>query len=269
MPIDPAVVEALRLLLRVIGAQHFVVIGATVPTVLIDLRRGLSGGRTTRDVDAVFRVTTWKEFEGLKRRLAAVGFFQRGVHRFGYDVAEIDLIPYGPALAPGGRLEWPGEDRAMSVLGLEEAFESAHPERIGDLVVPMTTVAGCVLLKFVAYSDRPLERARDLVDIVYCLERHAEEPETRRYYLGEVETDGRPVLYEEAGSYLLGQEVAHLAHPESLAVVRTILASIANESARPVQQILLEERRLFDADRRREEINRVFRVFSSGLDSTD
>ena|SRR5882724_3597171 len=267
MPIDPAVVEALRLLLELIEAGRFVVIGATVPVVLIDLRHGLSDGRATRDVDALVHMTSWEEFEELSRRLTAVGFHRRGAaHRFVHGLAEVDLIPYSRILAPGGRLEWPGEDQAMSTLGLEEAFESARPEQIGDLLVPMASVAACVLLKFVAYGDRPSERARDLVDIVHCFEHYGSEPGSRRYEVGEVEVDGGPVLYEEAGSYLLGQEVADLARPESLAAVHRVLASIQDGYAGSIQQILGEERRRFDADICRQELYRLFRVFAAGLD---
>jgi len=264
MVLDPGAIEALRLLIGLIGAERFVVIGASVPTVLLD--QGLAGGRATRDVDAVLRVDSWEEFQELTRRLMTVGFRVRGApHRFAYGSAELDLIPYSRALAPDGRLEWPGEDRAMSTLGIEEAFASARPERIGDLVVPMVPVAGCVLLKFVAYNDRPLERARDLVDIVHCFDRYGADPDTRRYEIGEVEADDRAVLYEEAGAYLLGQEIAGLARPESLATVRGVLASIDDEYARPIQQILSEERQLLYAEARRRKLYRLFRVFTAGL----
>lgn len=262
--LDPAVIEALRLLIGLIGDERFVIIGATVPRVLID--QGLAGGRATRDVDAVLRVDTWEEFQELTRRLVTVGFRLRGApHRFEYGRAEIDLIPYSRALAPGGRLQWPGEDRAMSTLGIEEAFASARPVRVGDLVVPMVPVAGCVLLKLIAYNDRPLERARDLVDILHCFDRYGADTEIRRYEIGEVEADDRAVLYEEAGAYLLGQEVAGLGHSESLVTVRSVLASIDDEYARPIQQILSEEGRRLFAETRRQELYRLFRVFTAGL----
>ena len=48
MALDPMAVEALRLLLTLAGSGRVVVIGATVPTVLIDLRQGLAvDGRHT------------------------------------------------------------------------------------------------------------------------------------------------------------------------------------------------------------------------------
>src|SRR2546421_6263218 len=95
MPIDPAALEALRLLLDIAGPDRVVVIGASVPVVLIDQRYGLSVGRTTRDVDVVVRATSWEEYEDLKRRLLGAGFRQARVpHRLEYGPAELDLIPF-------------------------------------------------------------------------------------------------------------------------------------------------------------------------------
>jgi predicted nucleotidyltransferase len=265
MPIDPTAVDALRLLLETAGRDRVVVIGATVPIVLIDMHHGLSAGRMTRDVDAVVLATNWEEYEALKRRLVAAGFRQARVpHRLEYGPAELDLIPYSRSLARGDALEWPEQDRVMSTLGFEEAFESVRPEQVGDLVVPMASVAACVLLKFVAYNDRPAERARDLVDIVHCFEFYGDEPDGRRYDIGEPEVDGAPVSYDEAGAYLLGREVAALAHEESLAIVRAVLASIDDEHSRAIQQILSEEGRRFDDGSRRGVLYRLFQVFSAG-----
>src|SRR3989338_9441163 len=102
MPIDPAALEALRLLLEAAGPDRVVVIGASVPIVLIDLRYGLTGGRTTRDVDAVVRATSWDEYEGLTRRLLSAGFRQGGgPHRLQYGPAQLDPFSYSGILAPG------------------------------------------------------------------------------------------------------------------------------------------------------------------------
>jgi predicted nucleotidyltransferase len=267
VPIDAVALEALRRLVHTLGADRLVIIGATVPIVLIDLRQGVSGARTTRDIDALVRAASWAEFEALKQRLIAVGFRQGGgaPHRLRYGTAEIDLIPYSKALAPGDRLEWPGEDRAMTALGLEEAFESARPEPIADLLVPMVPVAASILLKFIAYHDRPYERARDLTDIIHCFEHYAELPDARRFEIGDVEVDRTAVAYEEAGAYLLGQEVASLARPESRSIIERLSATVQDEYARPIQQILVEEHRFSAADDRRRGLYRLFRVFSAGL----
>src|SRR3989441_7557350 len=264
MPFDPAALEALRLLLDIAGPDRVVVIGASVPIVLIDMRYGLAEGRTTRDVDVVVRATSWEEYEDLERRLLGAGFRQARVpHRLEYGPAELDLIPYSRTLAPGDALEWPGQDRVMSTCGFEEAFESARPEQVGDLVVPMASVAACVLLKFVSYNDRRAERVRDVIDIVHCFELYGSEPDPRRYEIGEPEVDGTPVSYDEAGAYLLGQEVAALARRGSVRPVRAVVASIDDENALSLQQILAQERRGVDNDTRPPQLHKLLRLVSS------
>src|SRR5712691_11796566 len=198
-PFDPALVDAVRLIAQVAGAGRLVVIGATVTTVLIDLRYGLADGRATRDVDAVVKVSDWEEYESLIENLIAAGFTAgRELHRLHYRGAEIDLIPYSPALTSNFTLRWPDET-SMSALGLEEAFECAKPQRIGDVTVPMVTVAGSVLLKFVSFSDRPFERQRDIDDILHSLQQYGGLPDETRFDIAGlgIEVDRRPVTYEE------------------------------------------------------------------------
>ncbi len=49
MPLDPAALAALPALTRVLGPDTpMVIIGATVPLVLLDFRQGGGGGRVTR-----------------------------------------------------------------------------------------------------------------------------------------------------------------------------------------------------------------------------
>lgn len=117
-----------------------------------------------------------------------------------------------------------------------------------------------------AYLDRPEERARDLTDVVYSFE-HYEETlgGSRRFDHTGVEVEGQPILFEEAGAFLLGTEVARLARPNSLQAVRTFLAGIDNEYARPISQILSQERRMVDGESRRRTLFRLFRVFGAGL----
>jgi hypothetical protein len=117
--------------------------------------------------------------------------------------------------------------------------------------------------------DRPEERARDLIDILYCFERYEQTAETsRRFDHAGTEVERKALTYEEAGAYLLGTEVARLAKPNSLLVVRQFLDKLPDEYARPITQIITEERRLLDNEERRSVVYRLFRVFCAGLNQT-
>jgi predicted nucleotidyltransferase len=272
MAIDPKAVPALKTLAKVLAEEgrDFVLIGATVPQILIHFEEGVEySGRTTRDVDAVVKAVSWEDFEGMRQRLFKAGFKPSPVlHRLLYDEdMMIDLIPYGSELVHDDHLKWPETDVIMSTLGVEEAFNYARQEEVAsELSVRVVPIPVLVLLKIVAYMDRPEERARDLSDLVRCFEDYEEGNwESRRFEIGEVIVDDRPVEFEEAGAYLLGNEAGGLARPKSLVPVRALLDNIPDEYAGPIFQILKEEGRIVNSERRRRELLRLFRVFAAGL----
>jgi predicted nucleotidyltransferase len=158
----------------------------------------------------------------------------------------------------------------MNICGLEEALECARDEEIAtDFTLPVVTIPGLVLTKTIAYMDRPEERARDLIDILYCFERYEAGPgESRRFDHAGTQVNDKPLTYEEAGAFLLGIEVAALAKPKSLAIVQRFHGTIFDEFARPISQILTEERRFVDSDGRRSVLYRLFQVFGTGLNKT-
>ena len=272
---EPKAVEALRVLSRVLSQEgrRFVLIGATVPQIILDFRDEFApGSRETKDIDAVIEINSWDEFTRLRGRLVRHGFRSGRVpHELGWDDnVRIDLIPFGPALVEHDRLSWPESGVVMNVCGLEEALECARNEKIAaDFSLPVVTIAGLVLTKVIAYLDRPEERARDLIDILYCFEHYETAPGTsRRFDFTDRQVDEMPLKYEEAGAFLLGIEVAALAKPNSLANVQRFVATISAEFARPISQILSEEKRLVDSDTRRSMLCRLFQVFGAGINQT-
>ncbi|MGH8545662.1 MAG: nucleotidyl transferase AbiEii/AbiGii toxin family protein [Gammaproteobacteria bacterium] len=220
---DPKAVEALRILSRVLSQEgrRFVLIGATVPQIVLDFR-GSPGSRETRDVDAVAEVHGWDDFARIRKRLEEAGFRQgRVAHELWHnDEVRIDLIPFGPGLVEEDKLSWPYGDSIMTACGLEEALECAQDQEVApNLKLPVVTIPGLVLTKVVAYMDRPEERARDLIDIFYCFEHYeAAVGQSRRFDHAGAEVDDKPVTFEEAGALLLGLEVAALAKPKSLEI---------------------------------------------------
>jgi predicted nucleotidyltransferase len=273
MKMDPKAVEALRVLSRVLSQERrrFVLIGATVPQIVLDFRES-GGSRETRDVDAVVEVHGWEDFTRLRERLEQEGFRQgRVAHELWLDdEVRIDLIPFGPSLIEDDKLSWPYGDSVMTACGFEEALECARDQDVAsDLRLPVISIPGLILTKVVAYMDRSAERARDLIDLLYCFERYEQAAgESRRFDHAGIQVEGKTVTYEEAGAFLLGIEVATLAKPKSLDIVRRFLDMIRDEFAMPLSQILSEEKRLVDSDERRSVLYRLFRVFGAGLNRT-
>lgn len=272
---EPRTVEALRLLSRVLLAEgrRFALIGAMVPQLVLDFRQGSrSGSRETRDVDAVAEVASWNDFTDLCQSLQREGFQPGRVgHEFLFgDEVRIDLIPFGPTLVENNKLSWPYGDSVMTACGFEEALECACDQEVApDLTLPVVSIPGLILTKIVAHMDRPAERARDLIDILYCFEHYEQNlGESRRFDYAAAEVEDKALTYEEAGAYLLGMEVGALAKHGSLNIVRRFLDSIRDEFAPAISQILSEEKRLVDSDARRGALHRLFQVFGAGLNQT-
>ena len=271
---DPKAVEALRILSRVLSQEgrRFVLIGATVPQIVLDFRGTPGpGSRETRDIDVVAEMHGWEDFARIRERLLQEGFRQgRVAHELWLEEVRIDLIPFGPGIVQEDKLAWPYGDSIMTACGFEEALECARDEQVaGDFTVPVVTIPGLVLLKIVSYLDRPEKRARDLIDIVYCFEEYEAAPgQSRRFDHAGTEVDGEAVTFEEAGAFLLGMEVAVLAKPKSVEIVRRFLSTIPDGFARPVSQILSEEKRLVDTEKRHSVLYRLFRVFGAGVNQT-
>jgi len=138
-----------------------------------------------------------------------------------------------------------------------------------DFRFPVVTIPGLVLTKIIAYLDRPEERTRDLIDILYCFEHYETNPGTsRRFDLPESQVNDALLKYEEAGAFLLGIEVAAPAKPNSLAIVWRFVETISDEFVRPISQILAEEKRLVDNDARCGALYRLFQVFAAGVNQT-
>jgi predicted nucleotidyltransferase len=268
---EPETVEALRIFARVLTLERrkFVLIGATVPQIVLDLRNASGpGSRETRDVDAIAEVNSWEDFTRLRECLLNEGFRPgRVVHELSFhEEVRIDLLPFGPGLIQNDKIVWP-DGYMINAFGLREALECSRDQKVApDLTLPVVTIPGLVLTKIIAYMDRPEERARDMVDMLYCFERYEERGEnSRRFDCVHTQVDGEEITFEDAGAFLLGVEVASLAKPNSLEIVRRFLAAVPNQFARPIAQILSEEKRLVDNEKRRRTLYRLFRVFGAGV----
>lgn len=264
MALRPEDVRTLETLSRVLRGEGwtFVVIGAAVPWILATQSAGLRG---TRDIDVVVNTTSWDDFERAGSRLRDAGFTRRHLHEFvSPHGTRIDLLPFSQGLVQDDMIAWP-DGMTMSALGLAEAFDSAVERQITQaLSVHVATQAAFVLLKVIAYMDRPAARSKDLGDLIDTITRYEEEGD-RRFGLFDVSVDNAPVQFEEAGAYLLGTDVAALAAPRTRDVVQEFLAGLTDEYSRPIGQVLTEEKRT-ESDVRRAEVWRLFRVSREGFE---
>jgi predicted nucleotidyltransferase len=163
------------------------------------------------------------------------------------------------------RIIWRETGWEMSALGFEEAFQSARPKTIAPgLSVSVVSIPALIILKITAYLNRPQERVRDMVDLVYCLAEYERSGDQRFELIGE-EVHGQPLFFEEAGAFLVGEQVARLAKPKARSRVDLFLEQLTDEYARPINQILAQEKRI-EEETRREDLFRLLRAFSAGFE---
>ena len=248
--LEPAllpVVADLERGLRTLGVQ-FAVVGALVPELLLDVRPA----RMTNDTDVTVTVESLADF-GFARTRAA----HRLLHHSG---GRVDLLPFGPELAPNGRLELEA-DLVLNMAGFEHVVPSAVQVSLDDgPTLPVVPLPLFVLLKLVAFSDR--KAPKDLAGVFHCL-RHYLEDDERRY---EVEHDGAGVLFEYTGAYLLGIDGRRFLSAELSHAVATVLDRLADADSEGVAIVAREQGRFVLEQEELEDVLRYFQWYRRGLE---
>jgi len=207
------------------GAE-FLVVGATARNILSAALLGRLPLRATRDVDIAVAVPDWAAY----RRLTAPLIPRGAVHAFAVNVSgvtvEVDIVPYGGVEGPDRAVRLP-EDHSLNVLGVREAFAAADTARLPvgsattDVRVP--TVAGLVLLKFVAWADRRLQHRRDAVDLDELIGWYAEGPFVDALFTDQGLLSAYDFELELVGAHRLGRDVAKLLDPAAAQAVLDLL----------------------------------------------
>lgn len=207
-----------------------VLVGALMSEFTPEIEADYPQFRRTNDADFAFTTHDWSTCKKLREALLAKDFTPDThiEHRLHLGTAMVDLIPYGPQIAPGGELAWPESEFAMTVTGFDEACATARKsEESGVAPMRVITVPGFVLLKIIAYLDRK-ERGGDKYkddakDIAYWLHNYAGGTNDERRYGLATEPEFSDQEYETSGAVLLGKEVGALASAEAGAYVERFL----------------------------------------------
>jgi predicted nucleotidyltransferase len=126
--------------------------------------------RATQDIDFAVFINDHGVYEQLKKYLIAEeGFnaYKQNTFVLIYkDGTEVDLLPFG-AIEDENRnvtIEGPGYT-SVSVEGFKEVYEAGLPEmNLDDEIFKLCTLPGIVLLKLIAWNDRPEARQKDIKD---------------------------------------------------------------------------------------------------------
>lgn len=124
--------------------------------------------RGTKDIDFAIYINDLEQYNIIKQALLLKGFDESIepftlYHRI-WNTA-IDIMPFGPIEDKGvvRFLERPSE---LVVVGFEQVAANLKKLKVEEQSYRVSTLAGIVLLKTIAYMDRPEHRGQDIDDIL-------------------------------------------------------------------------------------------------------
>ncbi len=140
------------------------------------LKEGVKPGRGTKDIDFAVMLSTMDEYNEIVDELVKRGFTKVKapwtLYHSEYNVA-IDLLPYGQ-IAQNDTIQFNERHLDLHVLGLEEVLKDSIEIPIEEKIAQIPPLPGIVLLKLVAWSDRPEDRGDDLSDILHIIRTYFE-----------------------------------------------------------------------------------------------
>ena len=211
------------------------IIGATARDIILVHGYNAAIERGTRDVDFGLEVPSWEHYQKMRDALIESGFtaHPKKTHQLNTTDNdglswEIDLIPFGGVSDAHGQITWPPEHAfQMSVLGFDEAYKHAWDVLLNKepaLRVKVASPAGILLLKLIAWTERGREyQGKDAIDIYYVIKHYSKIPDVfealyERDYMELQDYDDM-----KASAMMLADEVAAMAHGDTLNYIRQTL----------------------------------------------
>lgn len=213
------------------------------------LKKGKKPSRGTKDIDFALMVSSMAEYDKVVGLLVKEGFNKVKppwtIYHPEYKVA-VDLLPFGQ-IEENDTVSFNKRYSDLHVLGFQEVLENASEVPVENKIAKVPPLPGMIILKLVAWSDRPEERDNDLSDILKIIEVYFEHEwddivdnhHDLLYQLdetnGEMKISAR-ILGRKAREYLLKSETLsnrifklledHLSDTESSVIARQWAAAI-------------------------------------------
>lgn len=138
------------------------------------LKDGIKPSRGTKDIDFAIMISSIKEFETIVEKLGSYGFNKVeapwSLYNDKFNIV-IDLLPFGE-IEERFTVNFNERYTDLHVLGFSEVLQEPETVQIEEKFVQIPSLAGMVILKLIAWSDRPEERDSDLGDILRIIEHY-------------------------------------------------------------------------------------------------
>jgi predicted nucleotidyltransferase len=229
---DPVTVELLTHVSAVsaeLGIPFFVV-GAAARDMILWYGFGIRPGRATRDIDVGFSVSSWEQYDQLKKALTATGHFQPegDKQRMAFQGRfKIDVLPFGQIVDVDKKINWrPHGDAELNLLGFDEAYENAISVLISSeprVEVKIASAVGLVLMKIFAWDDRRPGN-KDAIDLGILIRSYMQIGNEKRLYEEHDDLlESENFDYDIAGAQILGRDLARICQEETRQQVLSIL----------------------------------------------
>ncbi len=140
------------------------------------LKSNIMPSRGTKDIDFAIMISAVKQFEEVTDALQSKGFNKVKapwtMYHDHYKVA-IDLLPFGE-VEEKDTFNFSDRNIDLHVLGFKEVLSESVSIPIEDKFANIPPLHGMIILKLVAWSDRPDERENDLSDIMLIIKSHSD-----------------------------------------------------------------------------------------------
>tara|TARA_R110002049_G_scaffold5204_2_gene36547 strand:- start:14478 stop:15323 length:846 start_codon:yes stop_codon:yes gene_type:complete len=138
------------------------------------LKGGIKPSRGTKDIDFAIMIASIQEFEAVVEALLKYGFNKVEapwtLYNDKFNIA-IDLLPFGE-IEEKFTIQFNERYTDLHVLGFSEVLQESGTVQIEEKSLQIPSLPGMVILKLIAWSDRPEERDNDLYDILRIIEHY-------------------------------------------------------------------------------------------------
>jgi|SRR5690554_523017 len=138
------------------------------------LKKSIKPSRGTKDIDFAIMISSLRKFKAIVAELSTYGFHKVSapwtLYHDKYNVV-IDLLPFGE-IEEEFTINFDKRKIDLHVLGFAEVLENPESVFVEEKLVQIPPLPGMVILKLIAWSDRPEERDTDLQDILKIIEHY-------------------------------------------------------------------------------------------------
>lgn len=140
------------------------------------LEKGHKPSRGTKDIDFAIMISSMTEFDQVAEQLVTRGFNKvKAPWTFFHAQfnAVVDLLPFGE-VEENDTEDFHERYSDLHVLGFKEVLAQAKDILIEEKIAHIPPLHGMVILKLIAWSDRPEERGNDPFDILLIIKKYFE-----------------------------------------------------------------------------------------------